>query len=1020
MDLARGSTWAKWDLHVHSPASFNWSGAKLAGPAGAQVLAEWIRTINSSDVAAFAVMDYWTFDGIIALREHTRAHPGALTKTVFPGIELRVQSPTSYRLNIHAILSDELTDQQLRDFLSKLQVPINGAGERNLSAEALRAYARSLRADQLNKHGATREQLQDHERAWKLGSEVAEVTLESFRAAMKSLPAGSAVVFQPWNTYHGLSELKWQEHYTSAHQLFSQPDIFECKTESDRDAFIGRQTAANAAWFNGFWEALGCRPRLAVRGSDAHSFANYGKFQSRLPTWLKAAPTFRGLLQAIKEPAQRSWLGASPPKVDRALSKPSIFIDSLSLTRTAGQGTSNEDWFAGEHIQLNPDLVAVIGNKGSGKSALADIVALLGDTSNVDSFSFLNSTRFRDKKNNRSLQFEATLRWMNGQESTRCLGDNPPTTAVERVRYVPQSYFERVCSGQSEADLREFTAQIEKVIFAHIPAEIKGEAPDLPDLLRRDEVETNRQVQTMRAELESQNAAICDLRRRTSVTARGELAASLEFRKRQLADLESAEPPNHKQGGIESEPLDPKARELQGLLEQQSKVDEELVVANSHLAVEQAKYHAASRLLSGLQTLSKYLTSEVRRLQTDAEAAGLEIGSLVTVRIDEGAVLSTCSELAFAVEAARSIVADDSPASLSGRATALQAKIASTRAELSSAEVALQAAKDRWNSWRQECLQLQGPAEQPTSIAHIEAQIARVDAGPKLLLALETQRNLLARSIAEAMLKTCSSRGAIVAAAKGSIDRLLPIHPGFSLDFVNEMFVVDLEDRFFQLVKQVTGTFRGEDEGRRAFRGVVDACDLSTASDIVGLATGLESALVIESRGAADRIQHDIDLLVRKGRTAEEVLNLLYGFDWLRPRFTLAQAGQPLTQLSPGQRGAMLLVFFLLVEDCDLPIVLDQPEENLDNETVYSLLVPAIKQAKQRRQIIMVTHNANLAVCCDAEQVIHASFDRSARNKMTYRAGPIEEADINGAVVNVLEGTRPAFEDRRAKYGTPV
>lgn len=156
--------------------------------------------------------------------------------------------------------------------------------------------------------------------------------------------------------------------------------------------------------------------------------------------------------------------------------------------------------------------------------------------------------------------------------------------------------------------------------------------------------------------------------------------------------------------------------------------------------------------------------------------------------------------------------------------------------------------------------------------------------------------------------------------------------------------------------------------------------------------------------------------MLRKGSPPEDLLNLIYEFNWLKPRFTLAQDGQPLEQLSPGQRGALLLLFFLLVEDSDLPIVLDQPEENLDNQTVYSLLVPAIKEAKERRQIIMVTHNANLAVCCDAEQIIHAKFERGNRNKITYSAGAIEDPAINALVVDVLEGTRPAFENRKSKY----
>lgn len=112
----------------------------------------------------------------------------------------------------------------------------------------------------------------------------------------------------------------------------------------------------------------------------------------------------------------------------------------------------------------------------------------------------------------------------------------------------------------------------------------------------------------------------------------------------------------------------------------------------------------------------------------------------------------------------------------------------------------------------------------------------------------------------------------------------------------------------------------------------------------------------------------------------------------------------------------MLLIFYLLVDKKRNPIILDQPEENLDNETIVSLLVPVLNAAKENRQIIMVTHNPNLAVVCDAEQIIFAEFDRKAMCSITYLAGSIEDPALNQAVVNVLEGTKPAFDNRGNKY----
>lgn len=201
MRFERGSEWGKWDLHVHSPASFNWSKTEqlhqLSVNQRDAVIQQWISTINESDVAVFAVMDYWTFDGYIALREYLQTHPGELKKTVFPGIELRVQAPKTERLDIHAILSDELPLQRLKDFLGKLEIQIIGGIRRPLSRESLKEFARSLRDDQLK--GRSQEKLaKDEDAAWVTGCETCEVTLESFRDAVQSLDAGSAVIFQPW------------------------------------------------------------------------------------------------------------------------------------------------------------------------------------------------------------------------------------------------------------------------------------------------------------------------------------------------------------------------------------------------------------------------------------------------------------------------------------------------------------------------------------------------------------------------------------------------------------------------------------------------------------------------------------------------------------------------------------------------------------------------------------------------------------------------------------------------------
>ncbi|MCR4286570.1 MAG: AAA family ATPase, partial [Deltaproteobacteria bacterium] len=155
---------------------------------------------------------------------------------------------------------------------------------------------------------------------------------------------------------------------------------------------------------------------------------------------------------------------------------------------------------------------------------------------------------------------------------------------------------------------------------------------------------------------------------------------------------------------------------------------------------------------------------------------------------------------------------------------------------------------------------------------------------------------------------------------------------------------------------------------------------------------------------------------IRKGKSSLGLYDMMFSLDYLKPRYALMMGDKELSQLSPGERGTLLLVFYLLVDKDDIPLVIDQPEENLDNQTVYELLVPCIKEAKQRRQIIIVTHNPNLAVVCDAEQVIFSNLDKKDNYRMSYLSGAIENPEINKAIVDVLEGTMPAFDNRESKY----
>ena len=121
-----------------------------------------------------------------------------------------------------------------------------------------------------------------------------------------------------------------------------------------------------------------------------------------------------------------------------------------------------------------------------------------------------------------------------------------------------------------------------------------------------------------------------------------------------------------------------------------------------------------------------------------------------------------------------------------------------------------------------------------------------------------------------------------------------------------------------------------------------------------------------------------------------------------------------LEDLSGGQRVNLLLSLLLETND-ERPLVIDQPEDELDNRFLFETLLPVLKRLKGRRQIILATHNANIVVNGDADQVIH--LEATANRGRVANSGAIEEPAIRDAIVRTVDGGEEAFRMRRLKYG---
>lgn len=149
---------------------------------------------------------------------------------------------------------------------------------------------------------------------------------------------------------------------------------------------------------------------------------------------------------------------------------------------------------------------------------------------------------------------------------------------------------------------------------------------------------------------------------------------------------------------------------------------------------------------------------------------------------------------------------------------------------------------------------------------------------------------------------------------------------------------------------------------------------------------------------------------------SDQVTKWLFSTDHIEIKYSLEYEKTDIQQLSPGTRGIVLLLLYLAIDlDDQRPLIIDQPEENLDPKSIFEELVGHFKEAKLRRQIIIVTHNANLVVNTDADQVIVATRGEHRRGQlpvMSYKSGGLEDEGIRHSVCEILEGGEAAFTER--------
>jgi ABC-type lipoprotein export system ATPase subunit len=752
--------------------------------------------------------------------------------------------------------------------------------------------------------------------------------------------------------------------------------------------------------------------------SDAHHFQTSAE-KDRLGkcfTWVKADPTFAGLLQLLIEHVDRIWFGDLPPQIARVRNNPTKYLTSLKIERKS-DATISEVWFNNE-IPLNPGLIAIIGNKGKGKSALTDIIGLLANTKQNRDFTFLSTVNFRQARDNKARHFRATLTLASGLPVSRGLEESADVSQPELVKYIPQNFLEKICTQLGKIEESDFDRELKKVIFSHVEQPYRLDQSSLDELIEYKTSEATEKSELLKQELHRINEEIVALEEQLAPAYRKRIENLLEKKRQELSAHETAQP-----APVVKPDNDPTTqKEIIATAEAIENAKQELNIAEAEIMAGRDRQAVLAREKQTVERLSARLDNLEHQLQVfttdskeDLTTLGMSQDEVLRVVVNR----TPLTERLGVIVGQQSIV--DSGLDPTNAQSVLYSKLQIER-RIGELQGALDEPNRRYHAyeaalkeWERGKTGITGDQHTVDTIAYYESQLSDLSLIPPRLADARTRRLIKSKEIHGVIRGLAHTYRGLYAAVNRFIESRPLARDKFHLNF--EVAIVDtgFREEFFDFISQsVGGTFCGVEPGSKMLNEILARQEFDTEQGIETFLNEMHDALHTDRRPGGKAV--NVGDQLRKSKSAVSLYDFVYSLGYIKPRYSLRMGTKELSELSPGERGTLLLVFYLLVDKDDVPLVIDQPEENLDNQTVYQLLVPCMKEAKQRRQVIIVTHNPNLAVVCDAEQVICADLDKANHYTMKYTSGAIENPEINRAIVDILEGTMPAFHNRQEKY----
>lgn len=944
--MTKGSTWNIWDFHLHTPYSILNNGFGDANDE--EKWNEYITMIETraaeKKVVAIGITDYFMIEGYKKVTEYKKR--GRLENIfLFPNIEFRIdkvitvtkgERSDSKRLNLHVLFAPDVEIEDIEEnFLHELefiyeQDTFASGDKRKLKIRNLEEFGRNIKSqhdgfsDKSDLYVGCLTTVVDPVKI----KDVLESKSSIFRGKYLIILAEESLSLLDWNSQaHGIRKQLMQ----MSHCLFSS-------NKNTKDFCLGLKHSSIEHYLEEFKSLKPC-----IWGCDSHSFEerflepDKNEDDKTNYCWIKAEVSWEGLKQILYEPEERVKVQDSSPEPQKSI----YTIDRVEVEDTKINNTLK---FNNTIIDLNYNLIAIIGGRGSGKTAILDIIATCfkeGNKlkNNTNSFFYrLYGDRLKE-----NLPISTKLITISSDTFIKKIGQEDNYFERANILYITQKHFDEFSS-----DYKKLNEYIFKLIFDKFPDE-KSKHENYESKMKSKIVE-----------IQNINLKIQQLLEEIKIKA--ELETTLK----------------HKEG--EKLDYDKRIQEI----EAKAKVSKEVSILADQLNNSRNKKQKIESLLYRVDTVFQYINK-------------FKEFAIVLKELNEDLIIifkETPDKInSFADTDFSDFINDIERISYKNKQILEEA--------LPDIDATITYAKKKLDEFQDVNKTISELREKNNLISDeankIKKQLEEINKKEEVIRSIEEQRFGYYKDTIKTFIEMKSFVKEIIEKFEGGKDKILN-----NLNF-DVSIVLNEENILTAVDEKVNHKSISEEKIKSQLKEKIllkikDIID-SNEDDYDNLFTNLKE------------IGDSLFKQCKKNITYSDFYDRLFQKP-LEIQINIKLEDIPLENLSMGQRAIVLLKIILAYDD--KPLLIDQPEEDLDNSYIYEQLVAAFKEAKKKRQIIIATHNANLVVNTDAEQIIVAKY---IDNTISYKVGTLENPDTRVDVKEILEGGEEAFRKREEKYG---